>query len=51
MFLVTLSDFSVSALTPMWMIDSDLCIYSAWDDEQGLVVVGHLPTHLTRTHT
>lgn len=28
-----------------------LRIYFAWDDEQQLVVVGHLPTHLTSTHT
>ncbi|QND78934.1 hypothetical protein H4W19_11110 [Pseudoxanthomonas mexicana] len=28
-----------------------LRVYFAWDDEQQLVVVGHLPTHLTSTHT
>ena len=28
-----------------------LRIYFAWDGEQELVVVGHLPTHLTNVHT
>lgn len=28
-----------------------LRIYFAWDEEQELVVVGHLPTHLTNVHT
>lgn len=28
-----------------------LRIYFSWDDQQQLVIVGHLPTHLTSTHT
>ena len=28
-----------------------LRIYFEWDAEQELVIVGHLPTHLTSTHT
>lgn len=32
-------------------IRKGLRIYFAWDDDQQLVIVGHLPTHLTNIHT
>ncbi len=37
--------------SPSRVKERGLRIYFAWDDEQELVIVGHLPTHLTNTHT